>query len=454
MIRRAHLPTVALIGRANVGKSTLFNRFVERSQALVSDIAGTTRDRKEGECLWRGQVIRVVDTGGLDVVHATDVERQVVRQAELAMEQADIILFVVDLSSGVLPQDQELGARLTRSKKPVIVVGNKAESLSTATVVHERGWRLSGLDAPLPVSALRGTGVGDLLDKIYDELLRLKKSPADITQVQACRVAVIGQPNVGKSSLLNAILGEERFITSPVAHTTREPNDVLVEMDDKSYLLIDTAGLRRVGKARKAGGLESAGMERTRRTLSHTDIALFVLDVTQPLSAQDRALAGLLDEAKVGIIVVANKWDLVPNKNPSSVNEFADYIAGSIPFLQWAPIVFVSALKKQRVQDLFPIIDGVQRRRYTEIPEAELEKFWRSAVRSHRPSKGKGPMTPKVLGLKQVDVAPPRLQLFIKSKRLDVLHASYLRYLENRLRAKFDLEGTPVIINVKGVVSV
>ncbi len=454
MLSRPSLPTVAIIGRANVGKSTLFNRCLESAKALVSDIAGTTRDRKEGECLWRGRVIRMVDTGGLDIVHADDVERQVIRQAELAMEQADIILFVVDLSMNPLLQDQDLAKRLARADKPVIVVGNKAEKLSERMSASEREWRLAGLPAPLPISAARGTGVGDLLDRVYEELKRLKKSPVDVTEVKACRVSVIGRPNVGKSSLLNAILGEERFITSPVAHTTREPNDVLVEAGDKSYVLIDTAGLRKVGRARKAGGLEEAGMERTQRALSHTDIVLFVLDVTEPLSAQDRALAGMLDAAKVGIIVVANKWDLVPNKTPSSTNEFAKYIAGAIPFLQWAPIVFVSALTKQRIPDIFSLVDEIQRRRFTEIPESELEKFWRQAVRTHLPSRGKGPLPPKVLGMKQIDVAPPRFQLFIKAKRLDVLHASYLRYLENRLRERFDLKGTPVIITVKGVTSV
>ncbi len=448
------MPLIALVGRTNVGKSTLFNRLVEHSRALVSHVAGTTRDRKEGECLWRGRVIKIVDTGGLDVKQETEIEKQVVRQAELAMKQADVILFVVDLREGPLPQDIELARELRKTHKPVIVVGNKAEKLTHRTAASSPEWRLAGHASPIPISAATGAGVGDLLDSVYDELKRLKKEPAEITQVKASRISVIGKPSVGKSSLLNSILGEERFITSPIAHTTREPNDVLVEIGDKSYLLIDTAGLRKNAKVKKAGGLEEAGVERTKRVLRHTDVALFVLDASKPIDKQERVLAGLLQETHVGVIIVANKWDLVPGKTTQSINQFQEYITGSLPFLRWAPILFVSAKTGQRVHNLFEMVDNIERRRYTQIPETELDKFWRAAVRRHLPSKGKGPKPPTMLGFTQISVAPPTFQLFIKARRLDVLHPSYLRFLENRLREQFDLEGTPVVITVRGLTSV
>ncbi len=447
------VPLVALIGRMNVGKSTLFNRLTETRRALVSPVAGTTRDRKEGVCLWRGRVIRVVDTGGLDVRPADDIERNVVRQAEKAIAQADAIYFVVDLKTGALPQERELARKLVASGKPVIVVGNKAETVATAATAHAREWRFPRLPAPIAVSALKGAGVGDLLDETYDALEKMNRPPAELSRVQAVRVAVVGKPNVGKSSILNAILGEERFIVSPVAGTTREPNDVEIDADGRHYVFVDTAGMRKQAKVRKTGGLEEAGVERTQQTLRRCDVALLVVDATQPIGAQERTLAGLLTEARVGVIVVANKWDLVPDKTPSTINLFERHLASALPFIAWAPVLFTSARSGQRVENIFDLVDGVQRSRYLRLPEEELAAFLKTAVRAHLPSKGKGPSPPKILGLEQVDVAPPSFQVVIKAKRLDVLHPSYLRFLENRLRRRFGFAGTPIRMGVRGVVS-
>ncbi len=447
------VPLIALVGRTNVGKSTLFNRVTDSHKALVSPVAGTTRDRLEGECLWRGRIVRFTDTGGLDVDTSGEIERNVVRQAEIAMEKADIICFVVDLKSGAMPQERELAKRLVKSNKPVIVVGNKAETISAVTTVHNREWQFPGLPAPLAVSALKGTGVGDLLDQVYDQLKKMGKPPADISQVHGVRVSVIGKPNVGKSSLLNAILGEERFIVSPIAGTTREPNDVKLAVGDRNYVFVDTAGMRKKSKVRGAGGLEEEGVERAASALRRCDVALFVVDATQPLGAQERTLAGLLQEAHVGVIIVANKWDLVPNKKADTINAFRKHIASALPFLAWAPILFTSAKEGQRVENIFGIVDAIQARRFTKLTESELEVFLKGAVRAHLPSKGKGPSPPKILAMEQVDVGPPYFQVVIKAKRLDVLHPSYLRFLENRLRERFDLEGTPVRLGVRGVVS-
>lgn len=448
------IPTIALVGRTNVGKSTLFNRLIERNQALVSDLAGTTRDRKEGECIWRGMAIKAVDTGGLDVEHETEIERDVVKQAEMAMKQADIILFIVDMRSGPMPQDYVLGKRLMHSKKPVIVVGNKAEKMAAMTSAENQEWRFGSLSAPMPISAARGTGVGDLLDVVYEKLKELGKPPVNLSEIVATRIAVIGKPNVGKSSLLNAILGEERFITSPIAHTTREPNDVHIEFGNKSYILIDTAGIRQASKIKKTGGVEAAGVERTRRILKKADVVFFVVEANQTLGSLERTLAGLLIESRVGVVVVANKWDLVSNKTPTSVNEYQEYFSASLPFMSWAPITFVSAKTNQRITQLFAQADTVQSHRFQTVSDEEMDTFWRSAIRKHLPSRGKGPKPPTILGMKQTGSAPPAFVLTIKAKRLDVLHPSYLRFLENRLRERYDFSGTPVVINVRGIIAV
>ena len=448
---RPHIPTIALVGRTNVGKSTLFNRLIERQAAIVSEIAGTTRDRKEGICLWRGTVVKFVDTGGLDMENAEEIEENVVKQAMLAVAQADIILFVVDMKQGPLPQERQLAETLMKSGKPVVVAGNKAETPALMGAASDPSWRLMSLPSPVPVSALRGSGTGDLLDAIYEELKKIKLEPAPLSEVKAVRVTVVGKPNVGKSSILNAVLGENRFIVSPIAHTTREPNDVLIEYQGREYVLIDTAGLLKTAKMRKQGILVEQGATRTEKVLSKSDVALFVVDVSEPIGTQDKMIAGLIKEAGAGVIIVANKWDLVKDKTTTTINRVREHIQGSLPFIAWAPIVFVSAKTSQRIPDLFTLVDEVQKHRHMEITEEELEKYWRSAVRAHLPSRGKGPKPPEIMGMTQVGIAPPIFNLNIKSKRLDVLHPSYLRFLENRLRGRFDLAGTPIVINVKGL---
>ncbi|MEI6510630.1 MAG: ribosome biogenesis GTPase Der [Candidatus Uhrbacteria bacterium] len=448
---QAHIPIVALIGRTNVGKSTLFNRLLERQASIVSKVAGTTRDRKEGVCLWRGLVIKLIDTGGLDMDHEDEIEKNVVRQAEKAIAKADVILFVVDMKQGALPQERELAAMLMKSGKPVIVVGNKAETPAIRNSAMDPSWRLLALPSPIPVSGLRGTGTGDLLDVIYDKLETIKMKPAELQEITAVRVAVVGKPNVGKSSLINAILGEERFIVSPVAHTTREPNDVMIEYKDREYLLIDTAGLLKAAKMKKQGELEEQGAFRTERVLPKANVALFVVDVTEPVGTQDKMIAGMVKSAGTGVIIVANKWDLVKDKNPTTINRVREMIAGGLPFIAWAPTVFVSAKTTQRIPELFTLIDEVEKARHAQIPERDLETFWRSAVRAHLPSRGKGPKPPEIMGMQQTGTAPPTFNLHIKAKRLDVLHPSYLRFLENRMRIHFKLTGTPIVINIVGM---
>jgi GTP-binding protein len=442
------LPTIALVGRTNVGKSTLFNRLLEEQKAMVSGIAGTTRDWKEGNCLWQGRHVRVIDTGGLDVDASDKIDADTIKQTHRAIDQSDIVLFLVDLQNDPLPQEQTLAKELRDSGKEIIVVGNKAESAAQRASAHEKQWRLGGLPAPFPISAFRGTGVGDLLDLIYEKLEAFGKPPQEPLEIEAIKVAVIGKPNVGKSSLLNAILGEERFITSPVSHTTREPNDTLVEVDDKKYLLIDTAGMRKKGKVKKTGGLESRGVSRTEMAVRQADVVLFVTDAAEPMGNQERVLAGMLKETDAGVIFVMNKWDLVEDKETNTINQYKKYITKSIPFLRWAPMLFVSAKEKQRVRNVFKLIDQVQENRNKEFTDEELDAFLQDTMRRRSPIRGKGAKPPKVLALQQLGTKPPRFSIVIKAARANQLSVTWVRFLENRMRATFNLEGTPVRIRV------
>lgn len=435
-------PKVAIIGRANVGKSTLFNRLVERQKALVSQIPGTTRDRNEADCLWRGKIIRVIDTGGLDVDPKNEIEADIAKQARLAQKEAEVILFVVDAKSGMMPLDQDLAREMARSKKPVIPVLNKVDSVKA-----EKNWTWP-LAQPRPVSATRGTGVGDLLDEIYDTLGKINKPPAEIVEAADTRIAVIGKPNVGKSSLINKIAGEERFIVSPVAHTTREPNDTLVEIDGKSYVMIDTAGIRKLAKVKKSKTLEASSVQRSLDVLKRADLTFFVIDISKKLTTQDKALAGMIIDSNSGVIIVANKWDLIEDKYTNSTKDFTRKIHMAFPFFTWAPIMFVSAKSGQRTKKLFDLVDQVQKARYTEIPVNELNEFFKYAIRKHQPSRGKGAGQPTLLRIKQTGVAPPRFEVVLRGRWKESLNPSYLRYLEKQLRERFDLVGTPIKIKV------
>jgi len=442
------LPTIALVGCTNVGKSTLFNRLLEENKAMVSGVAGTTRDWKEGNCLWQGRHVRVIDTGGLDVDASDKIDADTIKQTHRAIEQADIVLFLVDLQHDPLPQEETLAKELRDSDKPIIVVGNKAESASQRASAHEKQWRLGGLDAPFPISAFRGTGVGDLLDLIYEQLEALGKPAIVATEIDAIKVAVIGKPNVGKSSLLNAILGEERFITSPISHTTREPNDTLVEIDEKKYLMIDTAGMRKKGKVKKTGGLESRGVSRTEMAVRQADVVLFILDASEPMGNQERVLAGMLKDTDAGVIFVMNKWDLVEEKETNTINQYKKYITKSIPFLRWAPMLFVSAKEKQRVRNVFKLIDQVEDNRNKQFSDEELDQFLQDTMKRRSPIRGKGAKPPKVLALQQLSTKPPRFSLVVKAKRANQLSITWVRFVENRMRATFDLEGSPIRIRV------
>ncbi|MFH1252823.1 MAG: ribosome biogenesis GTPase Der [Candidatus Uhrbacteria bacterium] len=443
------IPKVAIVGRTNVGKSTLFNRLVEEHRALVSDVPGTTRDRNEGEVLWRGKIFKIIDTGGTDSAAGLDIEKATHRQIARAMEEADLILLLVDLKVGPLPQERALAKVLRTLNKPILIVGNKAESPKLFASANSPEWRLSGFNSPFPISALRGTSTGDLLDLIYKELRKIKCPAVVKKEEEITRVAIIGRPNVGKSSIVNAILGEERLITSPMAHTTREPIDTLIELNGKKYLLIDTAGLRKSNKTRQAGGLEAAGVKRTKEVVERADVVLLVLEAPETIGAQDKNIAGVLDTSKAGVIIIANKWDMIPDKTSSTINDYQKYVAGMMPFISYAPTLFTSAKTGQRIENIFTLIDQVQAARHQEIPEADLEKFFRRTLDRRHPIRGKCAKPPKALGLRQTGTCPPSFAVTIKARREDAISQSYLRFIENRLHEEFDFKGTPVIVRAR-----
>lgn len=446
----ARTPKIALIGRTNVGKSSLFNRMVEEQKSLVSHVAGTTRDRYEADCIWCGSVMRLIDTGGLDVDRTEEIERNIVEQAMLAIDDADLIFFVVDAIVGPTKEDRDIAKILFEKKKPVLVLGNKADTAQLRASVLGDTWRSWPLSRPIPVSAKQGTGVGDLLDSARDVLVANNVPPQPISTVATMRVAVLGEPNVGKSTLLNSLLGARRFITANAAHTTREPNDAPCERDGKHYLFIDTAGVRRKASIKNAGTvLERQGVEKTLDVIERADVVLFVVDVKQGITGQDKHLAGVLAQAGVSVIIVANKWDLVEEKTPTMINEVERYICSLLPHLRYAPIVFTSALNNQRTSKIFELVDRVFQSRFTQLSDQETKAFISHLIVKHRPSRGKGVKHPKIISFKQGAVNPPTFFLKVNLSRKDSLADSYLRFIENVMREEYIFEGTPIRIRVE-----
>lgn len=443
-------PRVALIGRANVGKSSLFNRMIEEQKSLVSDVPGTTRDRFEADCIWRGHVIRLIDTGGLDANRLNEIEKDIVEQAEIAIKEADAIFFVTDLTAPPSPDDFAIAQRLKSLKKPVLVLGNKGDNAALRGSIHNENWKAWPLTLPMPVSAKQGVGVGDVLEEITRILTEANLPPAPITKISPMRVAVFGEPNVGKSTLLNAVVGEKRFITANAPHTTRQPNDTLFEHDGHMYQFIDTAGVRKHASMMRSGThLEKVGVDKTLETLARADVALFVLDITRGVTAQDRHLAGLLSEQGISTIIVANKWDLIPNKTTTTINEQEKVIRSFLPQLKYAPVLFTSALTGQRAENIFELVKHVFATRFTQLSDEEATAFMSRAIARHKPSKGKGVKHPRVMKFFQSRINPPTFTLFVNLSRKDSLADSYLRFLENIMREQYDFTGTPIRIRVE-----
>lgn len=438
-----NLPTVALVGRVNVGKSTLFNRLTESNKAIVSPVPGTTRTRNIGTVSWRGKDIRLVDTGGLTFDEKVPLEENIIEQTEIALKEADLVIFVSDITEGIYPQEKELVKMLTakHKDKPLIFVANKADSSDLRLRLHDKEWLKLGLGTPVPVSAQNGTGTGDLLDIVFTHLNKLKIKPKKVQEFNPIKIAIVGKPNVGKSTLFNTLIGEERVIVSDMPHTTREPHDTLVEVDGVPMLFVDTAGIRR--KVKVSGELEKFGIGKSIDMINRSDIVLIVLDATEPVTDQDQQLAGLLREHTKSVIIVINKWDKAEDNDDAFRNEVKKSIYGYFPHLDYAPIVFTSAKSQYRVHQIFPLITRAWSERHTTISDEQLSEFIKRATHKHLPSRGKGVHHPEILGFTQLNTAPPLFEMKIKNKTS--LNISYVHYIEKLLREQFSFFATPII---------
>lgn len=423
--------TVAIIGRPNVGKSSLFNRLSGDKLAITDDATGITRDRLYTKCEWLNQEFSIIDTGGIELKNVPFME-EIKAQAQLAIDEADVIILVTDGRVGVTNGDKDVIKILHKSKKPVIVAANKIDDVKFMDNIYE--FYNLGVDDVIAVSALHGIGVGDLLDKVV-ELLPEKKEKRYDDAVEFC---IIGQPNVGKSSLTNAILGTERVIVSDIAGTTRDAIDSKFTRDGKNYVVIDTAGIRKQGKIYE--NAEKYSVLRAIKAIERSEVVLFVLDGTKEIEEQDKRIAGYAAEYNKAVIIVVNKWDAV-DKDEKSMKEFTEKIRKNFLFISYAPIVFVSALKNQRIQTLFEQIKIVYENYNRRIATNVLNDIILDASIMNQAPIFNGDRIRVYYG-SQVDTKPPTFVLFVNDP--NYMHFSYQRYLENRFRSAFMLEGTPI----------
>jgi len=443
--------TVAIVGRANVGKSTLFNRLLERPKAIVSPEAGTTRDRNYGQARWRGRDFELVDTGGLE--DARPFSQGIKKQVDIAIKKSDLIVFLVDLKDGLMPQDRAIAKILTKIKKPVILVGNKADTPKLFDEVENKEWLKLTFGKPLAVSAANGAGTGDLLDKIFDFFKKEKideKAPEEISAVAPIKVAIVGKPNSGKSSLLNSLLGEERVLVSEIPFTTREPQDMILLYRDQPFLLIDTVGMRK--KARIDPGLEKVGVRRSIAAMERADVILFITEASEQMTSQDKHLSELILEKNAGLIIVANKWDLVEKEGSQTMNLFVDYYHRFFPYLAWAPVLFISAKTGEKVNKILDLVLEIKKRREKFIKAEELKKFLKETLAKHwsiihRRKKSGAGERPKLINLVQEGINPPKFHLVTTSKA--ELPEGFIKFIEKKFRERFDFAGTPIKLGVR-----
>ena len=436
-------PLVAIIGRPNVGKSTLFNRLTGSRKSIVGNEPGITRDRIYGDVDWRAKTFELVDTGGIVPDDEAIIPSNIFKQADFAIAQAQAIIWVVDARAGITPLDEELAILLRNTEKPIFIAANKAESNKVeeeAGEFYKFGFNLSA------VSAEHGTNVGDLLDEVFG-VLKFPEEEAEEKE-RPIKLAIIGRPNVGKSSILNKILGEERVIVSPIAGTTRDSIDTTLTVDDQEFLLIDTAGIRRKGKTKEMA--EKLSVVMARKSLERADVAILVIDAEEGVTNLDASIAGYAIDSGCSIIVAINKWDLVEDKDTSTVSEFERRFRFKIKFLEWAPILTISALTGQRVTRILSLVKEASKARDIRITTSNLNEFFKNAVMQPKGGSGTAPgkggrVRLNVKYMTQAGIRPPLFILFTSGGKKG-LHFSYLRYLENRLREHFEFFATPIRI--------
>ena len=434
-MRKLAKPVVAIVGRPNVGKSTLFNKLIGERLSIVNDTPGVTRDRIFGTCEWRNRTFSLVDTGGIEPESKDVILSQMRLQAQLAIESADVIVFVTDVRSGLVATDQAVASMLQKSGRPVVLCVNKCDSLGDPPAEFYEFYNL-GLGDPIAVSSVHGHGTGDLLDAVF---AYMPKEQEEEAESETIRIAIIGKPNVGKSSLVNRIAGENRCIVSDIAGTTRDAIDTPVENEFGSFVLIDTAGLRRRSKVEDV--IEKYSNMRAEMAIERADVCAILIDATVGFTEQDSKVAGLAHEAGKGCVIVVNKWDAVQENTGSTMDEYRRQLEQDFSFMPYAPMVFISAKTGQRVDELFRVIKLVANSNSMRIATGTLNDVLAQATARVQPPTDKGRRL-KIYYMTQASTRPPTFVCFVNSAEL--FHFSYQRYLENRIRETFGLKGTPV----------
>lgn len=432
------IPVVAIVGRANVGKSTLFNRLIGDRVSIVEDRPGVTRDRIYARSDWNGRAFHLIDTGGIELDESDELVNLIRVQVELAIDEADVIVFLTDGRQGLTDTDRHVADLLRKSHKPVILAVNKLDHPNHHALAYE--FYELGFSEAIVLSAEHGTGTGDLLDAVTK---KFGPETTDEEEDDAIRIALIGRPNVGKSSLVNALLGESRVLVSPQAGTTRDAIDTPLVVDGQKFVLIDTAGLRRRGKVYEE--IERYSVLRAMRAIERADVAFVVIDGAAGIAEQDKRVAGYAIDAGRAIAFLVNKWDAV-EKTDKSTHQFEQQLRAQFPFMRWAPVQFVSALTKQRIHKILPLAKEVAEMHALRIPTATLNAVIQDAVTAVPPPSDKGRKL-RLYYATQVSVKPPTLAVFVND--VELMHFSYERYIENQLRTAFGFEGTPVRLLVR-----
>ncbi|MBQ2010696.1 MAG: ribosome biogenesis GTPase Der [Selenomonadaceae bacterium] len=433
-------PIVAIVGRPNVGKSTLFNQIGKRRVSIVDDMPGVTRDRIYMDAEWLNHTFTMIDTGGIEFEDDDHILKSMRQQALVAMEEADVIVFVVDGRAGLTTADEEVGRMLRNTKKPVILAVNKIDSPQLEAGVYE--FYSLGLGEPLGIAASNSLGLGDLLDAV---VAAFPENDGEDKEEDEISIAVIGRPNVGKSSIVNALIGENRVIVSNVPGTTRDAIDTHFVSDNIKFMLIDTAGMRRKGKIDEA--IERYSVMRSLRAVDRADVVLMVINAEEGITEQDKKIAGYAHESGKGVIIVVNKWDVFPDKDDKSTLRFTEDLRDEIGFLQYAPVLYTSALTGQRIHRITELVKYVADQQSMRIQTSVLNELIRDAVSVNPPPSHRGKQL-KIFFMTQADIQPPKFIIFVNDPEL--MHFSYLRFLENRLRESFGFEGTPLKLIVRG----
>ena len=436
-------PIIAVVGRPNVGKSTLFNRLIGERRSIVEDTPGVTRDRIYGETEWRGRQLVLIDTGGIEPKTDDIILAQMRNQAQIAIDTADVIIFVCDVHTGVTANDRDIATMLQKSRKPVVPCINKCDRTGNPPLEFYEFYEL-GFDCdPIAVSSVHGSGTGDLLDACIEAL---PEAEAEDEEDDSIHVAVIGKPNAGKSSIINRFVGAERMIVSNIAGTTRDSVDTTVENEYGRFTFIDTAGIRRQSKINDK--IEKYSVLRAHMAVERADVCLLMIDATEGITEQDEKIAGIAHESGKGTIIVVNKWDLVEKDN-NTVKAFTDRIRTALAYMPYAPIIFVSAKTGQRLPNIYKLVAHVQDQRHMRVTTGMLNDILGEAMMRTQPPSDKGKRL-KIYYMTQNAVAPPTFVLFCNS--IELFHFSYQRYIENCLRETFGFEGTPIkmIIKQKG----